>query len=301
MLKLKRASSGPPENPSGGRGLLVATGGHSHLVIDTALTGPPSGCLLLRDDKASADKPLVRIEFDGTMVRKVAVARYPRTMAESSTPSRRTTRDIARLAFLVAVPALTAVVIAGHPADPRTASDLGDQVDLYIWIHVALLFMLPLLGIVVWTLLDGLRGAAATVSRVLLPVALVFYAAFDALVGIGGGLVVREALAVGAADRTGAEDLAARWMTIPMPVPIISTMATFSWTAALLAAAAAHAQARSPVIAVIGLALAGPLFGFGHPFVTGLIGMAGLAVAGVAIESSKRVRPGEVDAGTVGS
>lgn len=208
----------------------------------------------------------------------------------ASSRTGRTTRDIARLAFLVAVPVLTAVVITRHPVDPRTAADLGDQIDLYIGIHVALLFMLPLLGIVTWTLLDGLRGTVATVARILLPVALVFYAAFDALVGIGGGVVAREALAVNAADRTGAEALAARWMTIPMPLPIISTMGTLSWTAALLAAAAAHAQARSPIIAVIGLALAGPLFGFGHPFVTGLIGMAGLAIAGVVIESSRRGR-----------
>jgi hypothetical protein len=192
-------------------------------------------------------------------------------------------RRWARRIFLIAVPVSTALVIAGHPPDPATATDLGPDTDRYIAIHVALLFMLPLLGVAVWMLLDGLRGVAATVARLLLPFALVFYAAFDALVGIGAGVLAREAMEVGEA-RAGAEALAARWMQIPMPLPIVSTLGTLGWTAALLAAAVAHARAGSPLLAVAGLAVAGPLFGFGHPFVTGLIGMGGLVVAAIALE-----------------
>jgi hypothetical protein len=190
----------------------------------------------------------------------------------------------ARRAFLVAVPVLVAVVIAGHPPDPATATDLGAQTDRYIWIHVGLLFLLPLLGIVIWTLLRGLTGPAATLARVLLPVALVFYAAFDALVGIGSGLLAREAMQMTGADLAGAEALAARWMQIPWPMPIVSTLGVVSWTAALLAAAVAHWRAGSSWIVVAGLALAGPLFGFGHPFFTGIIGMAGLLAAALTIE-----------------
>jgi hypothetical protein len=189
-----------------------------------------------------------------------------------------------RRAFLFAVPLATALVILWHPPDPSTATGLGHQTDLYITIHVALLFMLPMLGIHIWILLGGIHNRAATVSRLLLPVALVFYAAFDSLVGIVAGMLAREAQLMPAEAGAGAAALAERWMEIPMPLPMISTMGTLSWTVVLLAAAVAHWRAGSSWIVAGGLALAGPLFGFGHPFVTGVIGMAGLLVAAIVLE-----------------
>jgi hypothetical protein len=195
-----------------------------------------------------------------------------------------------RRAFLFAIPILTALVIFRHPPDPATAHDLGHHTDLYIWIHVGLLFMLPLLGILIWQLLDGIHNRAATVARLLLPVALVFYAAFDSLVGIVAGMLAREALLLTGEVSLGAAALAARWMEIPMPLPVISTIGTVSWTVTLLAAAVAHKQAGSSWIVVIGLALAGPLFGFGHPFITGVIGMAGLLAATAVVELGKNGR-----------
>lgn len=208
----------------------------------------------------------------------------PSAEATVGGPGRRRTAASARRALVLAVPLLVALVIAGHPPDPATATDLGAQTDRYIWLHVGLLFLLPLLGMLVWSVIDGLTGAAATTARVLLPVALVFYAAFDALIGVGGGLLAREALELSGAEEAGAFALAARWMEVPSPLPIVSTLGVVSWTAALLAAAVAHWRAGSSWIVVGGLALAGPLFGFGHPFITGLIGMGGLAAAGVAVE-----------------
>lgn len=202
-------------------------------------------------------------------------------------PHRLATTAGARRAFLAAVPLAVAFVIVGHPPDPATARALGARTDLYIWVHVGLLLLLPLLGMVVWMLLEGLTGAAATLARVLLPVALVFYAAFDALVGIGSGLLSREALQMSGADLAGAEALAIRWMQIPAPMSIISGLAVVVWTAALLAAAVAHRRAGSSWMAVGGLALAGPLFGFGHPHIAGLLGMAGLLAAAMAIESHR--------------
>lgn len=205
--------------------------------------------------------------------------------------SSRTTRPPITKAVMLAAPVATALIIAGHPHDPATAQDLGHLTDRYVWIHVALLFALPLLGFTVWKLLESTSGQAADFARISLVFAMVFYAAFDSLVGIAGGLLSREALALGEASAPGAEALVARWLEIPMPLPIISTIGTASWTVALLAAAVAHHRAGSPRLAVIGLALAGPLFGFGHPLVFGLIGMAGLLVAVVYLEWVSPSRP----------
>ena len=195
-----------------------------------------------------------------------------------------------RRAFLFAIPILTALVIFQHPPDPSSAHDLGHHTDLYIWIHVGLLFMLPLLGILIWKLLDGIDNRAATGARLLLPVALVFYAAFDSLVWIAAGLLARESLLLTSEISVGAAALAARWMEIPMPLPVISTIGTVSWTVMMLAAAVAHQRAGSSWIVVVGLALAGPLFGFGHAFITGVIAMAGLLAATVVVEMGKNGR-----------
>jgi hypothetical protein len=210
------------------------------------------------------------------------------TAPTRATSSRRLRTSMGRSAFVVGVPLLVAAVISRHPPDPVAAPDLGALTDRYLWIHVALLFLLPPLGMVIWMLLDGLTGAAAGTARLLLPVALVFYAAFDALVGIGAGLLSREAMALSGAQEAGAHELAGRWMEIPFPLPIVSTVAVLSWTATLLAAALAHWRARSSWVAVAGLALAGPLFGFGHPLFAGVLGMAALAAAGAAIERNRR-------------
>jgi hypothetical protein len=216
------------------------------------------------------------------------MAGAPGKRYKSTTPLRR--------AFLFAVPVLTALTIARHPPDPVLATDLGAQTDLYIWTHVGLLFMLPLLGIAIWMLLDGVSDSVATVARFLLPFAIVFYAAFDALVGIAAGVLSRETLQLSGVERAGAEVLVARWLEIPMPLPVVSTIAVVLWSITLLAAAIAHWRADSPWIVVAGLALAGPLFGFGHPYITGIIGMAGLLVAAVVIElgwAQQRVAPGD--------
>ena len=114
--------------------------------------------------------------------------------------------------------------------------------------------------------------------------ALVFYAAFDSLVGIAAGVLSRESADLGSAAAPGAEMLVARWLEIPMPLSVISTVGTASWTLALVAAAVAHHQAGSSRLVVVGLGLAGPLFGFGHPLVFGIIGMAGLLLAALVKE-----------------
>jgi hypothetical protein len=187
-----------------------------------------------------------------------------------------------RRGFLFVVPVATAAVVAWHPADPTTAADLGDQLSLYIGIHVVLLLLLPLLGLVLWMLLRDIESTPATVSRVLVVPAVAFYAAFDALVGIAAGVLAREALIIAQTDGAGAELLAARWMEIPWPLWLFGPLAQLCWIGAVAAAAVAHHRAESHPLAVGGLAVAA-LFAV-HPRATGVAAMIGLLTAAVAIE-----------------
>lgn len=190
--------------------------------------------------------------------------------------------SVVRRAFVFIVPVATAAVVVRHPADPKTAADLGDQLSLYIGIHVVLLLLLPLLGVVLWVLLRDIDTTPATVSRVLTLPAVAFYAAFDALVGIAAGVLAREALIIAQSDGAGAAQLAARWMQIPWPLWLFGPLAQLCWIGAVVAAAVAHHRAGSHPLAVGGLAMAA-LFAV-HPGVTGVVAMIGLLIAGVTIE-----------------
>lgn len=177
---------------------------------------------------------------------------------------------------------MVAAVVLRHPPDPATASDLGDQLGLYIAIHVALLVLLPLLGLVVWALLSGVTNRAATIARVLVVPAVAFYTAFDALVGVGAGVLAREALAMPEAMQPGAEALAARWMEIPWPLWLPGPLAQLFWIGAVVAAAMAHHRAGSPAVAVAALGTAA-IFAV-HPGAPGVLAMAALVVAGLTVE-----------------
>lgn len=142
--------------------------------------------------------------------------------------------------FMLATPVLVAITIATHPADPLLPDHLGDDLSRYIWIHVALLALIPLLGVVISMLIRGLAGPSATAARFLLFPAVALYAAFDALVGIATGVLAREAHDV---------------------------------ESSLLPGASA------------------PLFGWAHPGLGGVLGMAALLVAVIAHQTHYRTEP----------
>ena len=188
-----------------------------------------------------------------------------------------------RTGFLVAVPAVTGAVLLAHPDDPQrggVVQGLGDVTTRWLAVHVGLLLLLPLLALWVWIALAGIRTLAARLARVAAVVFAALYSSFDALVGIGTGVLVREAVALG---DPAAFALAERWWEVPAPIWVFSTLGPLSWVVAAGAAGLAHLRAGSGWIVAAPVALAGPLFGFGHPLLTGPIGMLLLAFAAVAL------------------
>lgn len=209
-------------------------------------------------------------------------------------PTGRTTRrwpnaDPARWIALAA-PILVSLVVLWHPLDPAAAMDLADRSTRWIWIHVGLLAVLPLLAAAVWYLLSPIQSRAATVSRMMLAPALVLYSAFDSLVGLGTGVLVREASTM-TGDATGAVELVEHWWSVPSPIGLISALAQLSWLVVLAAAAIAHAQAGSGRRMVVALTVATVAFPFLHVPGVGLVSMAGLAVAVMASPRVCRVIP----------
>lgn len=209
-------------------------------------------------------------------------------------PTDRTARrwpqaDPARWVALAA-PILVSLVVLWHPLDPARAMDLADRSTRWIWIHVGLLAVLPLLAASVWYLLSPIQNRAATVSRVMLAPALVLYSAFDSLVGLGTGVLVQQA-STAPGQGTGAAELVEHWWSVPTPINLISALAQLSWLAVLGAAAIAHVQAGSGRRLVVALTVATIAFPFLHVPGVGLVSMAGLAVAVIASPRVCRVIP----------
>ena len=75
-------------------------------------------------------------------------------------------------------------------------------------IHAVQLLLILLLAVAVYWLTEGLTSTAARISRVALLPYLVFYSAFDAVVGLSNGLVVKYGSELPPAEQRVGEDRA---------------------------------------------------------------------------------------------
>jgi hypothetical protein len=93
--------------------------------------------------------------------------------------------------FLVVVPLAWAILLFFHPGGEgeELYSDLQDQVTRMLIVHIGMLLFIPLMAVVVYVLLRGVEGTAALVSRIALAVYVVFYGAWEAMYGIGLGIL----------------------------------------------------------------------------------------------------------------
>lgn len=81
------------------------------------------------------------------------------------------------------VPFLYVILGLLHPtANPA----LGDDHSLFIGLHIAPLFLIMGSAFVLWLLVEGVAGRAATVARVLIIPFVVAYTALDAILRIAG-------------------------------------------------------------------------------------------------------------------
>jgi hypothetical protein len=114
---------------------------------------------------------------------------------------------------------------------PDIYSGLKSQAGLWIAIHVVQLLLILLLAVAVYWLTEGLTSTAARISRVALLPYLVFYSAFDAVVGLSNGLVVKYGSELPPAEQTvltGVSDALANLIDQPVPLTIY-LIGTLSW------------------------------------------------------------------------
>jgi hypothetical protein len=188
--------------------------------------------------------------------------------------------------FLVGAPLSLAVMLWWHPAggDP-VYEGVRDDVNDWIFVHGALLFFMPLLGIAGFLLLRGLEGHAATVSRVSLVLFLVFYTAYEVTVGLGTGVLVDYANGLPAAEQAVVADAIQEYnrsWILGDPASVSLIVGFFGWVVAMFAAAFAFRRAGAgwPITVLVGGAA---LFAI-HPPPIGPVGLVCFAAAAVLVE-----------------
>jgi hypothetical protein len=109
--------------------------------------------------------------------------------------------------IVVSVALVTWAVLALFHPEPDAPggiyTGLHDEVGRWLFIHSAQLMLAPFVAFAMWMLLRGISSAAATVSRVAVVVWLVFFSAYDALAGIGTGVLVRQAARAAGEEQAG--------------------------------------------------------------------------------------------------
>ena len=188
--------------------------------------------------------------------------------------------------FFVLTPLVLAVVLWWHPpGGDEIYEGVRHDVGAWLFVHTAMLFLIPLLGFAVFLLLRGLEGLAATVSRVALVFFLVFYTAYEVTIGVGTGLLVDYTNGLTPADQAvvaGAIQDYNENAIVGDPASFSLILGFFGWVVAMVAAAVAFRRAGMgwPATLLLG---ASAIFAV-HPPPIGPIGLVCFAAAAVLIE-----------------
>jgi hypothetical protein len=192
--------------------------------------------------------------------------------------------------LMVAGPLLWAVLAPFHPdpTGPNIFVSLEPDVERWLFVHISQLVLAPFVAFTVWMMLRGLGSFSANLSRASLAVWLVFFSAYDALAGIGTGVLVREAENVSGQERAGFAAAADFFWNSRLSGHLswLGIVATIAWPVVALAAAVALRRGGFRWATVTATALSGliALHG-GFP---ASIGFAALAVAAVLWSRDRR-------------
>ena len=195
-----------------------------------------------------------------------------------------------RRAILFGVPSLYLVLGVLHPTENP---ELGDETDLFVGLHIVQLFLIVGLAWVLWLLVEGVVGTAATLARALIIPFAVMYAALDAILGIAWGIAAETANDLPAEDQPGAGRLIDE-LIAGDPDPRGLTLywgAGLLWLATVLAVVVALRKS-APFGALVLMSLGAAVFAVGHAPPMGPAGI-GLFLAGIVLTEFQHAGPPE--------
>jgi hypothetical protein len=199
------------------------------------------------------------------------------------------------LYLLVGVPLAWAVLLLFHPGGDGTEIylDAQDNVTRFLVVHVGMMLFIPLMAVVIYLLLRGVEGTAASVSRIALVPFVVFYSAWEVFQGIGVGILVNELNGLPQAEPALREELVQDFAEHPLigPFGVFGSIGSLGLIVAAIAAGVAlYRHAGAPVSVPVLLAISGLLITV-HPPPYGPIGLALFILAVlVYVRSQSEVR-----------
>lgn len=187
------------------------------------------------------------------------------------------------LAFAIGVPLAWAVLLLFHPTgegESITYADIQDKVTPWMVVHVGMLFFIPLIAVAIYLLLRGIDGTAAWVARIALVPFVVFYGAFETLVGLGTGILVHEVNGLVGAEKAAGATLVHEFNdnVLIRGFGVFPSIGSFAFIAAVIATGIALRRHGAPIAVPILLALSGFLI-TAHPPPYGPTGLALFIVA----------------------
>jgi hypothetical protein len=202
----------------------------------------------------------------------------------------------AELAFLIATPLAWAGLLWFHPAAARDDiyGSLHDEVVTYLIVHVGTLVFIGLIGVALYRLVRDLPGRAARISRLAIGPFVLFYGAWEVVIGLATGALVQHANDMPARERPAVSDAIQSLQdnAIVGDPGVIAAIGALAWITATIAAAVAYLRAGAPLLVPILLGLS--LVVVSHPPPIGPIGLACFAAA-VAVLARSSTRAGRHD------
>jgi hypothetical protein len=197
------------------------------------------------------------------------------------------------LAFLIGVPVAWAVLLLFHPTgegEAITYAELQDVVTRWMIVHIGMLLFIPLMAGVVYLLVRGIDSTTASICRIALAFFVVFYSAFETLVGIGAGILVNDINELAAGDEEAAAPLVEEFTSgvlVGAPLGVFTSIGSVAFIVAAIAAGVTlRVDAGAPMSVAILLGLSGFLI-TAHPPPLGPMGLV-LFVAAVVIYARRR-------------
>lgn len=195
---------------------------------------------------------------------------------------------------MIGVPLAWAVLLLFHPTGEGEDfyPVIADELTAWVVVHVGTLLFVPLMAAVVWLMLRGVEGGAARVARIALVPFVLFYTVWEALIGIGLGLLADEVRGLPVAEQAASIRVVESFGDSGL-LKAFEFIGTGSLIVALIAAGVAlHRRAHVSVAVPILLGLAAlPIAWHVTPF-----GQVGLGLFLVAVLLVLRARAAEVPA-----
>jgi hypothetical protein len=195
------------------------------------------------------------------------------------------------LALAIGMPLAWAVLLWFHPdVDPNHVyTDLREDVVAYQVVHVGTLVLIGLIGLALYLLVRDLPGRAARISRLAIGPFVLFYAAWESVIGLAIGALVQHGNDAPARQRPAVADaIQSLGDNVIVGDPgIVGSVGALAWIVAVLAAAVAYRRLGAPLLATLLLGLS--LVVVSHPPPIGPIGLVCFASAVALLARAQHV------------